>query len=209
MTDYPQLINCSKFKLRAHRESDKQDIIRAGYDPELFRGIGSPVPQIPINEYANIWLNLKQDPKYSWAIESEGKCVGSAWIHSIEEENRRARFAIEIHDSSFRGKGIGKEATIEVVKVAFEYLKLHRLDLRVLTSNHAAIACYRSCGFKDEGIQRETLFIEDKRESDLWMSILEQEYKEKANKSVDTTRVNARRNSNPPDTLNLNPTFKL
>ncbi len=30
-----------------------------------------------------------------------------------------------------------------------------------------------------------------------------------ANKSVDTTRVSARRNSNTPDTLNLNPTFDL
>ncbi len=29
------------------------------------------------------------------------------------------------------------------------------------------------------------------------------------NKSVDTTRVSARRNSVPPDTLNLNPTFEL
>ncbi|MET3871563.1 RimJ/RimL family protein N-acetyltransferase [Puniceicoccus vermicola] len=84
------------------------------------------------------------------------------------------------------------EATRTVVKVAFEHIKLHRLDLRVLTSNHVAIACYRSCGFKDEGIQRETLFIDGRWESDLWMSILEQEYKEKANQSLQTTATSRR-----------------
>ena len=174
-------------------EADKESIIQSGYDAGLFRGIGSSVPVMPIDQYAEIWLKRKQDPKYSWAIEANGRCVGSVWIHSVEEENRRARFAIEIHDASFRGKGIGKEATSKVIKVAFEYLGLHRLDLRVLISNPAAIQCYKSCGFKEEGVQRETLFIDGSWDSDLWMSILENEYSEIANKAVVSTPLRAPR----------------
>lgn len=77
MSSYPQIIECSGFKLRPHSEEDMDEVIRAGYDPELFRGIGSAIPDVPIEEYASIWLRLKRDPAYSWAIEIDEKCVGS------------------------------------------------------------------------------------------------------------------------------------
>lgn len=177
------VIEQSTFILRPHREDDKKEIVSLGYDSDLFRGIGSTIPNVPIEEYADAWFRLKSDPKYSWAIEVEDRCVGSVWLHSIEEQNRRARFAIEIHDPESRNKGIGKKATKAVVKFAFETLNLHRLDLRVLISNRRAIECYKACGFIEEGIQRDTLFIDNKWDSDLWMSILESEYKTRSNKA--------------------------
>jgi len=176
MTDYPKIIQTSRLRLKPHVKEDKEGIIKIGFDPDLFRGIGSPMPDLTIQEYADQWLHLKQDPKYSWAIEANETCVGSVWIHSIEKVNRRARFAIEIHDPNFRNQGFGKEATKAVIKFAFGFLKLHRLDLRVLTSNRHAIECYKSCGFVEEGIQRETLYLDGEWDSDLWMSILESEY---------------------------------
>ena len=173
----------SAFTLRKHREEDKFDVIRTGYDTELFAGLGASCPRIPIEEYAAKWYALKTDPQYSWAIVASEICVGSVWIHSIEKENRRARFAIEIHNRDYRDRGIGCGAAKEVIKFAFEELKLHRLDLRVLVSNKRAIRCYESAGFVSEGIQRETLFLDGRWDSDLWMSILEYEYNKDANPS--------------------------
>jgi RimJ/RimL family protein N-acetyltransferase len=46
----------------------------------------------------------------------------------------------------------------------------------VLEYNHRAIACYEKCGFVKEGIEREGAFIEEAFQTDLIMSILEQEY---------------------------------
>ncbi len=51
------------------------------------------------------------------------------------------------------------------------------MDLRVLEYNKRAIRCYEKCGFIVEGIDREGALIEDKFESDLFMSILDYEYK--------------------------------
>lgn len=170
-------ISAKQVSLRPHRESDKDFYIRIPREPEFYRLIGSPVPNdLTREEEADIWYAKKTHPQHSWAIEVETKCVGSVFIHSLEAENRRARFAIEIFDSAYWGRGVGRAATEETIRYAFESLRLHRLDLRVLTVNERAIRCYERCGFKRECVQRETLYSEGEWFSDLWMSILEAEY---------------------------------
>jgi [ribosomal protein S5]-alanine N-acetyltransferase len=88
----------------------------------------------------------------------------------------RARYSISFFDSSILGKGLGTETTELVLQFAFNDLKLHRVDLRVLEYNHRAIACYEKCGFVKEGLEREGAYIEGIFFSDLIMSILEREY---------------------------------
>jgi hypothetical protein len=53
---------------------------------------------------------------------------------------------------------------------------LHRVDLRVIAYNTSAIACYRKCGFVEEGRERETVLVEDRWQDDVLMSLLEDEY---------------------------------
>jgi [ribosomal protein S5]-alanine N-acetyltransferase len=112
-----------------------------------------------------------------WVIEHEGRCIGSALLHSFEHENRRARYAVGILDAERLGQGIGTEVTRLVLRHAFERLALHRLDLRVLEYNHRAIACYQKCGFIREGVERETLLVDGTWHSNVMMSILEHEYR--------------------------------
>ncbi len=173
------IIAAGQITLRPHRESDKDDYVRISREPEFYRLLGCTVPRdLTREDEAAIWYTKKTHPLHSWAIEVESKCVGSVFIHSIEAENRRARFAIEIFDSSYWGRGVGRAATEETIRYAFESLRLHRLDLRVLTVNQRAIRCYERCGFRRECVQREVLRYEGEWYSDLWMSILESEYDE-------------------------------
>lgn len=82
MNNYPEIIEGSTCKLRPHLEKDMEDVIRVGYDPELFRGIGSEIPSIPIGDYASIWLRLKQ-----WnALGSAGKRRGVDYALRIEQK---------------------------------------------------------------------------------------------------------------------------
>jgi [ribosomal protein S5]-alanine N-acetyltransferase len=176
-TEIMKSIHAQGFALRPHQESDKNFYIRFPRESEFYRLIGYKIPHdLTREEEADIWYTKKNGVTHSWAIEIDSKCIGSVFIHSIEAENRRARFAIEIFDSSYWGRGVGRAATENTIKYAFEILHLHRLDLRVLTINERAIRCYEHCGFKREGIQRDTLFCEGEWYSDLWMSILEAEY---------------------------------
>ena len=64
-----------------------------------------------------------------------------------------------------------------MLRYAFEELGMHRVDLRVLAFNERAIACYEKCGFVREGVEREGSRIGGERQSDVLMSVLEQEYR--------------------------------
>lgn len=181
-------------RLRVHSVGDKEAFIAADRDPEFYRYLGCAFPSgISREEEAREWYAKKTDPKHSWAIEVDSRCVGSVWLHSIEAANRRVRLAVEIFDSRFWNRGVGRFATAAVVKFGFEELKLHRIDLRVLTTNARAIRCYERCGFVREGVQRDTVFLDGQWYSDVWMSILESEFHDRAaeqkpNQALDPTR---------------------
>lgn len=112
----------------------------------------------------------------AWTEGSESKPC-SPYGERVDPENRRARYAIGIFGPTFWGRGLGTEASRLVLAYAFEVLLLHRVELRVLAFNERAIACYERCGFRREGVEREGAWIGGEWQSDVIMSILEQEYR--------------------------------
>lgn len=71
---------------------------------------------------------------------------------------------------------MGRELIKLVLSHAFGTMGLHRVDLRVLAFNERAIRCYRSCGFVEEGRERESARIGDVWHDDIIMGILAEEY---------------------------------
>jgi len=117
---------------------------------------GNPATMPPlIQEEVEMWYRQVAGDPLHWIIALEERCIGTARLHNLDRQNRRARYAIGIFDPACWGQGYGTEATRLVLRYAFEELKLHRVDLRVLEFNHRAIACYEKCGFVREGIERE------------------------------------------------------
>lgn len=139
---------------------------------------GDPLSCPPLTETeVEQWYEQLCQDSLQWVIETEGRCIGVVKLHSLDQANRRARYAIGIFDPTYWNRGLGTEATRLALQYAFEVLHLHRVDLCVLAFNHRAIACYEKCGFVREGIEREGAFIGGEWHSDVIMSILEQEYR--------------------------------
>lgn len=64
----------------------------------------------------------------------------------------------------------------EILKVAFDELKLHRVSLGVFDFNLSAITCYKKTSFIHEGLLRD-LAKKDDEYWNLWeMTILENEW---------------------------------
>ncbi len=133
-------------------------------------------PPMTVAEVEEWYEQLCSEP-LQWAIEAKGRCIGTARLHSLDQQNRRARYAIGIFDRAMWSRGYGTEATQLVLDYAFSVLSLHRVDLRVLSFNQRAIACYARCGFVHEGVEREGAFIGGEYQSDVLMSLLEQEWR--------------------------------
>ncbi|MCA1066189.1 GNAT family protein (plasmid) [Rossellomorea sp. AcN35-11] len=178
MKNVSPTIKGEKVILRKPRDSDIIDRYNCGRRKELVRMYGGDTRKIkPLTmEEATNFVKKIRNNKLEWCVEYQGRCVGAARL-TVSEIDNRARYAVGIFDTTELGKGIGTEITQLILRFAFEELNLHRVDLRVLEYNKRAIKCYEKCGFIKEGVEREGALIEGKYETDVFMSILDREYK--------------------------------
>jgi ribosomal-protein-alanine N-acetyltransferase len=165
--------------LRRVTESDIKDRVACGRTDEITFMYGGEENNKPYTEEnGRKWYQKQLDRNPGWVIEYHGKCVGEAFLHHIDLQDKRARFAIGFFDSCLLGKGLGTKATKLILEYSFNELKLHRVDLRVLEYNERAIKSYEKAGFKQEGRERESAFIRGQWHDDIMMSILEQEFRQ-------------------------------
>jgi len=111
-----------------------------------------------------------------WFVFKGKEIIGVAFLHKIEANDKRARYAVGIYNQDNWDKGYGQEIAAAVLKYAFQNLRLHKVDLRVLAYNKRAIASYGKSGFVREGILRENAFINNEWHDDVVMSILCHEF---------------------------------
>lgn len=169
--------------LRGLQPSDCDGRRVLGKDPEAARNFGRPSARtqwepMTLEEAERWYAGARSTENPLFAIEFDGRFIGTADLHDINTTDRRARFGIGILDRDVRGRGIGTRATRLVLGYGFGELGLHRIDLRVLDFNTRAIACYQRVGFTIEGTERDSAFIDGAWHSDVIMSILEQEFTE-------------------------------
>ena len=177
MNRAPRLVG-TRIILRRPLKRDIDDRLRLGRHPEIVRIFGGDTRNLqPItNQEAIAWYQGMLARPLEWTIEFYKRWIGNVRL-TLDEPNYRARFAIGIFDPSLLGMGLGSEAIRLILNYAFNELHLHRIDLRVLQYNKRAVYCFEKCGFRREGIEREGALIENRWETDVIMSILEQEYR--------------------------------
>lgn len=178
MDQIPTLIG-KNITLRKIKQSDIDDRLAIGRHHEFVHMCGGEtIAQIeyPNREVWVNWYNANKSAEYSWIIEYSNRCIGAAGFHHISNEDNSATYRIGIFDSNLHSKGIGTETTKLLLKYGFEECKWHRIDLKVLDYNLRGIRCYEKCGFKKDGVLRESAFIEGQYYSDIIMSILDYEY---------------------------------
>ena len=167
--------------LRPVEERDR-DVRRSfGYHREIERGYGQVHETGPMTEAeAQAWYDdrLAHRDEPSWIVEVDGQLAGVVFLHAHGVEDRRARLAIGFAAPHLQGRGYGTEAVMLVLGHAFGAMGLHRVDLRVLEFNAGAIACYRRCGFVEEGRERESCLLDGEWYDDILMSILDREYRD-------------------------------
>lgn len=164
--------------LRAPEPRDIDARLEAGRDPDFVRGFGDPADSAGslTLEQAEGWYRRACGSGNEWVIEVDGEAVGSARLEAHGHATAAARYAIGIWRADLRGRGLGEEVTRLVLRHAFGALGLHRVELRVLARNQAAVRCYRKCGFQVEGRLREVLFEGGVWHDELHMGVLEHEF---------------------------------
>lgn len=111
------------------------------------------------------------------AVEN-GTPIGHIELARIDRRNRSATLArVLVGESSQRGRGVGLQMVRDILRIGFDQVGLHRIDLVVFDFNASAIACYERAGFVREGCLREARRFGDTYWTLVQMSILEEEWR--------------------------------
>ena len=122
------------------------------------------------------------------AIETkDGLHIGMCGLHHGSAEDRHASLGIMVGDKSYWSNGYGSDAVMTLLRFAFDQMNLNKVELVVFEFNARAIACYRKCGFVEEGQRREHYFQNGRYWDIIGMSILRREYEALQPGSAETT----------------------
>jgi [ribosomal protein S5]-alanine N-acetyltransferase len=167
--------------LRRRRESDIDDRLRHPIDPEEEDAYGSSWRRewdgrrYHTREYLTAGQRPDQPGSYTWAVEHESHCIGSAGLR-VDADQHGAVYTVGLFVAGLRGQGLGQEVTRLVLSWAFDVLGLHRVELEVLATNARAIGCYLACGFGQEGIRRQAGLYPDGWKDFILMAVLQDGY---------------------------------
>lgn len=100
------------------------------------------------------------------------KPFGSVYLRDVDYEAKKAEFGIFIGEEEFKGKHYGSEATKRMVDFCLEEMNFHKLSLRLLEKNKAALKAYENAGFVVEGTMKDEEYICGKYENVIFMAVI-------------------------------------
>jgi RimJ/RimL family protein N-acetyltransferase len=174
------MIEGKLINLRAQEITDLDRLYAWINDREVTRYLNMRYPMPYAAEEA--WVRERASKPISYgdvhlAIETkEGVHIGGISFHYAAPENRKARLGVTIGDKAYWSRGYGTDAMLTFLRFGFDEMNLNRIDLTVDAENARAIACYRKCGFVEEGRQRQARYQRGAYSDQLIMGILREEF---------------------------------
>jgi diamine N-acetyltransferase len=164
-------------KLRKLQTKDAEGMLEWMTDPECNKHFRFNPNTITLGSVKAFIVKSENNTKdcHRAIVNEHDEYLGTISLKNISTDDNNAEYAIALRQSAF-GKGIGHKATMAILDIAFNELKLNRVYLNVLPENIRAVALYNKCGFKFEGEFREHINIRGELKNLLWYAILRDEF---------------------------------
>ncbi len=170
-----------RIRLRAVERTDLPAFHEWMNDPDVTDHLSTYLPMSMMDEEE--WLErvsrLQQEEKpLAIDLKEDGgwRLVGNSGFFNIEWPNRSAEFGLFIGDKSVWNQGLGTETVELLLKHGFQTLNLHRIYLRVYSTNPRARRAYDKAGFVLEGTLREAVYRHGRYADVYIMSVLRSEW---------------------------------
>jgi RimJ/RimL family protein N-acetyltransferase len=158
-------IRTERLLLRELQESDLADVHEYACDPAVSRYMDwGPNTEKDSRDHLDRVLKLQQewprnDVSLAIVLAAEGKTIGSIRL-GLQPEFRSAEFGYCLHSGYWR-RGLGYEATLAMVTIAFETLGLHRVWATCDVRNRASFGIMEKLGMRREGTLRKNQLVRD------------------------------------------------
>ncbi len=166
-------------RLRAQEPEDLERNLRWINDFEvmgLLLGTGYPISRADEQR----WMETNKGASFEQlrlAIDTkDGQHIGNIELRQVSPEHRRADLGIMIGDKDSWDRGYGTDAVRTLVRFALRQMNLNRVWLTTGENNPRAQACYRKCGFRDEGRLRQDRYLEGRYWDTIVMGVLRDEF---------------------------------
>ncbi|MHA1223616.1 MAG: GNAT family N-acetyltransferase [Candidatus Heimdallarchaeaceae archaeon] len=176
-----------KVQLRALEMEDLEKILEHWntFETRIFLNTVIPMSRMMEKEFINhAHESAKKGTAYIFAIENleTKEFLGTCSLEDINNISRSAVLGIAIHNPENHNKGYGTDTMKCLLKIGFEVLNLHRIELWVMDFNQRGVHVYEKVGFKQIGRKREAHFVNSAYHDLIVMDILKREYEEKRRK---------------------------
>ncbi|MBM7606105.1 RimJ/RimL family protein N-acetyltransferase [Metabacillus crassostreae] len=134
-------------KIRFSKKSDFEQLIDLDHKVWNMKATPTIIKWNSLNEFS------EKNPEGSQLVAIlEDRVVGYLGFHHptpLKTNQHVLEIDIAV-DQHYQGKGIGRKLLDELMKMAKDK-NIHKLALRVLSSNEGAIDFYKKCGFTEQG----------------------------------------------------------
>ncbi len=164
--------------LRAKTRADltRQLAMENDVDLNLLANDKAPLPVSMERLEAKFEQQTKEENVAWFAIDVDGKYIGSCGLHAFEAMHRTCTLGIFIGDPAYQGHGYGREAIGLLLDYAFRMRNVQKVWLTTGGNNDRAIRCYRACGFVEEGRLRRHEWSGGEYLDLVYMGILREEW---------------------------------
>ncbi|MCH7488365.1 MAG: GNAT family N-acetyltransferase [Chloroflexi bacterium] len=176
-------------RLRALEPSDLERVYSWINDREVTRYIAARYPMSRADEER--WLRGSSPNSFGGGVQlaievkngevqnggtNEVAHIGNIDLVEVRPEDRKAGLGVMIGDKDYWSNGYGTDAVVTILRFAFHEMNLNRVWLHAFDFNERAQACYRKCGFQEEGRLREHYYTEGQYCDSVVMAVLRHEF---------------------------------
>lgn len=136
----------------------------------------APRPTHHAESLFDSWSSNDSPGGFGYAIEDQQEnLVGHVTLWGMALPARIATMGIVI-GPEYQEQGYGKDALTVALRLAFEEMGAHKVELRVWEYNTRALGLYSSLGFVEEGRRRAAVFHKSRFYDQVQLGMLQEEY---------------------------------
>lgn len=169
----------TKTVLRPIEENDLALLWRWENDSELTYYLNADRHRtMSMEEVRRRYQQIRSDPSMElFIIETlEGERIGMIGYDNLSLERRSCRVYIGIGEKQYWNRGYGTDAMRTLLHHQFSELGLERVYLSVYDYNERAIASYRKCGYRVDGVRRNIALVDGQWCDSIEMSVTADEF---------------------------------
>lgn len=143
--------------LRGKQEKDAKDLVEGINNLNISKWL-LVVPYPYTMKDAKDWLSKKKKEDYTFMIvlKKEKKVIGAISFHKVDTFQGTTTIGYWLNEKYHR-QGYGSEALAAMLKLAFEKLKLRKVEAAVFVGNPASGKLLEKFGAQQEGLKRKSV----------------------------------------------------